>query len=121
MEFDFDEEKSLRFELRAADGKPAQKPGAMVVDGFVFGPFRLTLPMGSTLRFPVTWHGYGIRSGLGAALCLHSAFWEISSTDRNDYFLSATLNIPQTPREENKTWAWYGTIKIPAAKAPTKK
>ena len=121
MEFDFNGQKSLLFELRTTDGKPAAKPTSMNVSGFVFGPFHITLPMGGTLRFPVTWRGYGIRPDFGTVLSLETAFWEIPRTDQNDYFLSATLEIPKTPRDPKKTEAWHGTIKIPAVKTPTKK
>ena len=122
MEFDFNGQKSLQFELRTADGKPAAKPAVTVVDGTVSGPFHIAVPRDGTLRFPVTWiGGYSTRPDSGTQLCFETAFWEIPRADQSDYFLSATLEIPQTPSDPKKVEAWHGSIKIPAVKAPTKK
>ena len=121
MEFDFSAGKSLRFELRTADGKPAPKPSAMTMDGFVIGPFQITLPRDGTLKFPVTWHGYGITPNFGTMLCFESAFWEIPRTDQTAYFLSAILEVPETPRDPRKAARWHGTLKLPPVKAPTSK
>ena len=121
MEFDFSGQKSLQFELRTTDGKPAAKPTIMFVDGFVLGPFHITLPRDGTLRFPVTWSGYSVPPDFGTMLSFETAVWEIPRADKADYFLSATLEIPQTPRDPKNMEAWHGTIKIPAVKAPTSK
>ncbi len=121
MEFDFNGQKSLQFALRTADDKPATNTSSLSIDGVIFGPFHITLPRGGTLRFPVTWRGYGIRPDYGTMLCFETAVWEIARDDKTDYFLSATLEIPETPRDPKKAKAWHGTIKMPAVKVPTKK
>ena len=121
MEFDFDADKTLHFDLRSADGKPGPKPAGMEVDGFVFGPFHLTIPRDGTLRFPVTWSGYGIPRGAGTALGFMHGFWIIPADDPSDYFLSATFVVPESIQERSRPRCWHGTIKIPAVKVPIKK
>lgn len=121
IEFEFSAGGSLQFALRTLDDKPAPKPSGMVVDGFVLRPFQIMIPRDGTLKFPVTWHGYGIKPNFGTLLCFESAFWEIPNADQTLYLLSATLEVPETPREPRKTPRWHGTIKLPPVKAPTSK
>lgn len=105
MEFEFDGRKSLNFELRTSDGKPAAQETGAPADGFLFGPFQITLPMGGILRFPLSWHGYGIRPNFGIMLCFQSALWEIPRSNQTTHFLSATLTIPLAPRDPRKVEA----------------
>lgn len=121
MEFDFSAGRSLQFELRSADGNPAPKTTSMMEDGFVIGPFQINLPHGGTLKFPVTWRGYGIRPNFGTLLCFENALWEIPRADRTAYFLSATFKIPETPRDSRGAPRWHGIIALPAVKVPASK
>lgn len=120
MEFDFDLRKSLHFDLRTAEGKPAPLP-LLGADGFIFGTFHITLPRDGTLKFPVTWYGHLIPRDGGTAFGFEGAFWVIPASDANDYFLSVTLDISEASRDSEKPYCWHGTIKIPSVKAPTKK
>jgi hypothetical protein len=113
MGFDFDAGKSIRFDLRSSDGKPGPKPAYSVVDGFRSKPFRSTIPYDGTLKFPITWSGYGIPRDGGTALGFEGAFWVIPASDKSQYFLSATLEVPQTQGDLNGVYRWHGTIKIP--------
>jgi hypothetical protein len=121
MEFDFDAGKSIHFDLRGADSKPGPKPALTDADGFVFGPFHITIPHDGTLKFPVTWSGYGIPREGGTALGFQDAFWIIPVSDKSEYFLSAALEVPETPRNPDGAPRWHGTIKIPPVRVPAKK
>jgi hypothetical protein len=114
MEFDFDASKFIRFDLRSSDDKPGPKPAGIAdADGFILEPFHITIPQGGTLKFPITWRGYGIPREGGTALGFEGAFWVIPASDKSKYFLSATLEVPQTQRDPNRARRWHGTIKIP--------
>jgi hypothetical protein len=121
MEFDFDAGKSIRFDLRSSDGKPGPKPAGFVVDGIISGPFHITIPYNGTLKFPLTWSGYGIPRDGGTALGFEGAFWVIPASDKSKYFLSATLEVPQTQPDLKGAYRWHGTIKIPPVIVPVGK
>jgi len=120
LEFDLDVGKAFRYELATADGKPAPRPIDISMDGHVAGPFRVAIPMHGTLKFPVSWSGYGIRPDFGTIFSLQFGLWEIPADDPNDYFLSATLTVARAD-DDRLDRRWHGTIKLPGAKAPTKK
>jgi hypothetical protein len=120
LEFDLDVGKAFRYELATADGKPAPRPIDISMDGHVAGPFRVAIPMRGTLKFPVSWSGYGIRPNYGTIFSLQFGLWEIPADDPNDYLLSATLTVARA-EDDRLDRRWHGTIKIPGVKAPTKK
>jgi len=121
MEFNFDPGKSIHFDLSGAGGKPGPKPAGFDIDGFVFGPFHITLPRDGTLRLPITWGGYGVPRDGGTMLGFEGACWLIPPGDQGGYLLSATIEVPETPRDPERTPRWHGTLKLPAVKAVPEK
>jgi hypothetical protein len=119
MEFDFNF-AWLQFDLRTSDNKPAPRPQSTVEDGFRSGPFHIELPDRGTLRFPVTYYGYGIYPGTGMMLGFQTAHWELPR-DKADYFLSATLVVPKRPNPRGQPKFWAGTLQIPFISVPARK
>ena len=120
LEFTFNPAKALTFDLQNGGGAPVPKTMDVNVSGMAVGPFQITLPKGGTMRFPVSWGGYGIPPDAGTMLCFEPAVWTIPRDAPGSYFLSAKLEIARTQSVPGKADAWSGLLKIPAVKAPTK-
>ena len=118
-EFQFDAAKFLHFELSTSDGKavpePAMKYGG---NGFSVGPYTLTIPHEGTLRFPVTWSGFGFPENFGMILRFENASWKIAREDQTRYFLLLTLEVPRMHADLGKGAPWSGVIKTPPVQVP---
>ncbi len=127
MEFDYIARKSVHFELKSVDGKPAPKPTMMAGGNRCHETMRVQLPMDGALRFPISCHSIvtGTKSSRLIQLDPDDAIWEIPATDSQTYFLSGILQVlKSTPEVQNATWPnwrWDGTIKIPAVKIEDKR
>jgi hypothetical protein len=116
----------LKCELVDANGKPAPKPRPMGWSGRgAFAPSWIVLPYNSTVRLFVN-------SGSKSPLRITEtgepwSYWEIPSSDTNEYYLSGTLTIqtatnamlvakPHNIQDPHEYHEWNGTLVFPKVK-----
>jgi hypothetical protein len=75
----------------------------------------VTLPYDSTIRLRLSPYGYGSEDGLRIDISQYE--WNIKSTDKGEYTLSATFT--SDPAQQQQLNTWHGTLKLPAIKIAT--
>ena len=108
-----DEWRGIRFQLRDANGAPADK--LRLIETIIMRPappsIWATLPAGGLLRLdPIDNRGYP------ASRDLEIAGWIIPAGDKHPYFLSATLSPPPANSIPYNSDVWRGTLEFPAVK-----
>jgi hypothetical protein len=119
------DDKTLWCGVVDASGKTIdQSPSA--ADFFTPGPYTLSLPYDSTLRFLVSVSGYGIPKGPGQAFQLVSGFWFFSASATEERYLTGRFAVPvlnptdiEARRKDiHRGRVWRGTLKLPKIKIP---
>lgn len=117
---------SVRLEVRDKQGKKRELASSGGYRGRVpHDPRWLFLPMGSTLRFPISLGGYGwpnnTELGFGIGIG-RDASWVIpKGADPDDYYLAGTFTIRPPAEHEGHVGVWEGTLTLPAIKLPVAK
>ena len=116
LEVEFDGSKTVRFDLRSAAGRPAPRPRVIVASIWIADPYRIALPPGGTLRFPVSVQGYNSTGGV-VKICLPDAVWDLPRR-RATWLLSATFQVARPPPDPEKLEPWHGTLRLPPVRVP---
>ncbi|HWA28708.1 MAG TPA: hypothetical protein VG734_23865 [Lacunisphaera sp.] len=105
--------------LRDETGAAVPRNQAVDASIITMGPYWITLPYDSILRFRVSVSGYGIKPNGGMAFQLPGAFWQVPRRPGGGYDLSATFK--SAPTEKDQRGAWTGTLVLPAVRVPARK
>jgi hypothetical protein len=117
MEIYFDTIHSqLHFQLADASNRQKQDSGG-ALDEMIPDSYWINLPHDSTLRFRVSWHGYGIPKDAGLAIGVPEHFWVIPANSTNNYFLSASF-AASPPNDKDHIHAWNRSLVLPSVKIP---
>lgn len=139
MEIYFDDANGLKSQLTDDSGAPPPPIGE-VVSEFVPGPYWISLPLGATLKFPISAEGHTLMPQTeGMAVVLHgggngnggvAAAWVVPDQATEDYYLSASLSVPPptnsfakwsfTPPDPPRLHPWQGVLQLPKVKIPRK-
>jgi hypothetical protein len=117
MEIYFDTMHSqLHFQLTDINNNPI-KDSPSPLDQMTPDSYWINLPHDSTLRFRVSWNGYGIPKDTGLAIGVPEHFWIIPANSTNNYFLSASFDV-SPPNNKDHIHAWKGGLVLPNVKIP---
>jgi hypothetical protein len=115
---------SVRLEVRDKHGKKRDEVARQLgYRGRVpRDPRWLLLPMGATLRFPISLGGYGwpndTELGFGIGIGRDGSWVIPKGADPDDYYLAGTMTIRPPADHEGRVGVWDGTLTLPAIKLP---
>ncbi|MGC4014209.1 MAG: hypothetical protein QM755_06770 [Luteolibacter sp.] len=117
IDFDFE---PYSFKPGFFDGTRKRAMGSVttIMSGFANPSFRVALPRDGTMRFPLTWKGYGIGKGMGVMVCLENGLWNFAKDDKSEYYLCGSLVIEKGAPVGGIDRLWHGSLKVPAVKVP---
>jgi hypothetical protein len=117
IEFDYDNMKCLRFELRDSSDRPI--PQEAVARALPPPPsFKGILPCDSTLRF-LACEGAGFNAKPdGLWILVSGGDWLIRPNATNSYFLSASFSPSTNLAASKNNHLWRGTLKLPKVQIP---
>jgi hypothetical protein len=116
--FDFSVYNDLLPLFRAGDGTTPAAPGLISASNTSFADSHISLPSGATLKFPINWWGHGTPKDYRMHLDLEKSSWDVPKGDTKDYFLSASLKVPQIPigAKPGAHVYWSGVLELPSVR-----